>query len=608
MGDRYCVTFHALWVLAIAALPGCAYDAPGDMVEPLRAGVISFDSDGQARDPIDDKPLTETEFAARITNVLGAMDRYHRDHPDPMKRILIFVHGGLTTPDQALERAVIEMPQIKCAGYYPIFVNWDTGLTSSYFEHAARVSQGRKEYSGSRGTGRLLLSPLYLGADLGRAITRAPLVWAEQIATDVHAAASDVAVLHERQKDNSGGRCVPYPPLGQTGVAWLELNRRYLEDRRSEPPDVLPRPLPGCPGASTPAATRSTTTTTRTPAAAAAAATTTTTTTPTTATTDARTGRPLPREMRVSIKDSCVSSGEVLGMGAWYVVTAPVKFGTSWFIDGFGQPAWNNMTRRTLTLFEGRALGTLAPEREEAAQERRQERQDLRARVRPDAAATTYSYDSTGGLQMFIDRLAAHVKAADGNPGHEITLIGHSMGSMVLNEWIRRNDQFTYRNIVYMAAACSVRDVEQSVVPYLRRHREGPRRARFYNLTLHPTADLRERDRFWDTPPRGSLLVWIDDFLGSPRTTLDRTFGRFDNCVKNAHVIHEEVKGQVTMKAFGLAASGLPSGQDLGPQMHGHFRGRRYWEPAFWQADPPRGGDDELVEKTRDVARRQRTD
>ena len=58
-------------------------------------------------------------------------------------RSLIFVHGGLNTYNQSLSRVNEMTPQILAAHFYPLFVNWDSGLVSSYWEHLFLVRQGR---------------------------------------------------------------------------------------------------------------------------------------------------------------------------------------------------------------------------------------------------------------------------------------------------------------------------------------------------------------------------------------------------------------------------------------------------------------------------------
>ena len=79
---------------------------------------------------------------------------------------------------------------------------------------------------------------------------------------------------------------------------------------------------------------------------------------------------------------------------------------------------------------------------------------------------------------------------------YEITLIGHSMGSIVLNEWVRRNDEdgLYYKNIVYMAAACSIRDYEESALTFMTRPEHQT--TQLYHLVLHYAAELRDRIKY----------------------------------------------------------------------------------------------------------------
>ena len=197
---------------------------------------------------------------------------------------------------------------------------------------------------------------------------------------------------------------------------------------------------------------------------------------------------------------------------------------------------------------------------------------------------------------------------------YEITLVGHSMGTIILNEVIRRYGNLPFRNIVYMGAACTIKDFEDSVIPYLQQHRTNG--VNFYNLCLHPLAERHETNGR-DLIPRGSLLEWIDNFLSSPQTVPDHTLGKFENFVRAAHLIPSEVRGQVHVKAFGVAGSlfdGSPYGTKestnlfdrtnqmprlvsednflifpviTNPQKHGDFSLQPYWEEAFWAADRP---------------------
>ena len=221
---------------------------------------------------------------------------------------------------------------------------------------------------------------------------------------------------------------------------------------------------------------------------------------------------------------------------AAYIVTIPIKFLSQPVIDWLGTPAWQDMSRRTLMAYDGDLGGNL----------NNPESRSANGRPARNAANARSIFPQPAHWKSFAKNLRKSLRLinpkADPQRGLiplpiDVTLIGHSMGTMVLNEWLRRDllesKNLSYANIVYMAAACSVRDFGRAVVPYLLQHAQ----TQFYNLMLHPLADLRERRRAFDTPPRGSLLVWLDSFLADPQTPLDRTMGRWDNIISATELI-----------------------------------------------------------------------
>jgi len=63
------------------------------------------------------------------------------------------------------------------------------------------------------------------------------------------------------------------------------------------------------------------------------------------------------------------------------------------------------------------------------------------------------------------------------------------MGTIVANNILSRFPDINHINfdtVVYMAAACRLKDLEKPVVPWLRRNK----RWEFYNLTLDPDRDI----------------------------------------------------------------------------------------------------------------------
>jgi hypothetical protein len=194
----------------------------------------------------------------------------------------------------------------------------------------------------------------------------------------------------------------------------------------------------------------------------------------------------------------------------------------------------------------------------------------------PSRVENALDSPATGAVSQLMQSLSSLAT----EDSHQITLTGHSMGSIVLNEVVRSYPHLPWRNIVYMGAACSIRDWAQSVLPYLKDHRD----TQFYNVCLHPVAEAREVN-IWDLIIRGSLLEWIDNALSAPPTALDRTLGRWENIVQATHIIPMSVRGRVHLKAFGVGGDRALPGRD--PQKHSDFGEREFWLPDFWEPTHP---------------------
>lgn len=165
----------------------------------------------------------------------------------------------------------------------------------------------------------------------------------------------------------------------------------------------------------------------------------------------------------------------------------------------------------------------------------------------------------------------------------KLTVIGHSMGTIVLDELIPIYHRLDYRNIVYMASAASIRDFRHSVVPLI----EARPAVRFYNLSLHPMADAREVAGY-GVVQSGSLLEWIDDMYEQPRTMMDRTLGKWRNVRLAKHVFPSAAQRRMIFKVFGFrpeeGVRGQPGYRPGDPVRHGEFNDTRmhYWLPEFW--------------------------
>lgn len=476
------------WLAAILfALVGCAHE-PSPANWPAAEHVIAVNEKGETVDPARwPKTTTVEQFHQQMADLSASIDRFHQSHPNQPKKILVFVHGGLTPPEDTIPYAQSHVQQIEDAGYYPIFVVWNPELSSSYGEHLTKVRQGRYEAQSS------WLAPFYLIADLGRAVTRLPITWTFQIKNDWGRQSGAISSI---QHKDASKRWLDNPSFASSIVVTDELIKRYNRG-------------------------------------------------PTT-------------QMAVSLGPTEGNPSEAADYVGTYVFLFPFKFAVSPVLDGAGSAAWDNMYRRANVLFDGFSAADL--------------------KVGPNDAGKIL--DPGDGAMIKLLRLLESKSTAD-DPC-EITLVGHSMGSIVLNELVRRSVEYKvqYSNIVYMAAACSVRDFQRSVIPYLERHK----RAKFYNLCLHPVNELRERHAA-DLVPRGSLLVWIDDMYSNPHTPLDRTLGRWENIVGAAYVVPDEVKRRVALKGFPCYLT--PPVPERVPQMHGDFSSMPYWDPTFWQPDSP---------------------
>jgi len=265
---------------------------------------------------------------------------------------------------------------------------------------------------------------------------------------------------------------------------------------------------------------------------------------------DAQT-RDLAKAIRIMPGVDKRSDSETASSGVSWFVLGPIRMLTAPLIDGFGTSAWDNMLRQTQLL-----IHTMKEYRG----------------ARPT---------EVGGLARVMNQIKDQVKALkERSRDWEIMLVGHSMGTIVLNDLLRDIPDFPADTIVYMAAACSVRDFEQSVLPYLRR---PDNQTKFYNLSLQRRAEEGERN-YMDFVIRGSLLTWIDEFFANPMTPTDRTLGRYVNFLRTEQIFSpENLRGRVYQKEFNYG----DSVSKTDPQKHGDFDRCPFWEKDFYSLVPP---------------------
>jgi hypothetical protein len=307
------------------------------------------------------------------------------------------------------------------------------------------------------------------------------------------------------------------------------------------------------------------------------------------------------QDYQLEIGNDYSTKWQLAGKHTVYWLTLPFRWVTSSFIDGFGTGAWDDMLRRTQQAY---------PEQINA---QKSQQIKFNLQFRTNSTARLYSVTESNradrfkaaGLPIFINELC-NCQTNDPDFG-EITLVGHSMGAIILNRILADSD-IKASDIVYLAAACSVKDFSTSVLPYLEKNPQ----TRFYNLSLHPVAEASESEGF-ELLPRGSLLVWIDNFLQNPVSEQERTVGAWNNLFLSTSsgkpVIkqifddpnYKYLKERLYFRSFSVGSgvklrdNGNISYQwNNDPKLetaeerygklltHGSFSAMPYWTPEFW--------------------------
>jgi len=255
----------------------------------------------------------------------------------------------------------------------------------------------------------------------------------------------------------------------------------------------------------------------------------------------------------------------------WYWSTFPMKlFTTATVIDAMGRGSWDVMLHRSNNVFLPAA-----------------EFEERRRLAKNGKLREMFDQPVNGAFAIFLRKLLEHIQTeslageqshAAGSPGihicYQITLVGHSMGAIVINNALRLFPELPVSRIVYMAPACSIAEAEQMVVPFLTLHKL----AKFHVLTLHPLAEADEINAY-DLVPRGSLLEWIDNWYTSPAGPMERRLGKWINLMQALHVF-KKVSERMTLKAFGVDG-------DTIPQKHGDFNDCPFWRKLFWLTSGP---------------------
>ncbi|HEV8216476.1 MAG TPA: alpha/beta hydrolase [Gemmatimonadaceae bacterium] len=547
MSASCCPAVRRSAILSLLAVTGCATGLrelkPNE--EPIVRQAIFIHPNGTPIEPRVGQSgrqfVSDTAYGQYLSRIMQAI-RADSVRRDGKHKILLRIHGGLNTLTSALDASVAMADSIRAdanSGYFPIFVNWESGLLSSLGEHLFNTRRG--EYHPARSLAGAPLAPVYLVSDLGQGIVRAPLTSVRQLRNYF------TATFENSQP--------PFPDLehpATLGVVDTTKKSKPIDiaQKREQTLAVQQQPLGtdarGRRGMASPAneLTVSRFTYSRSKKEAYFHV-------------GAALAYSIPPNLYVMGYRQVVQGRSTSRLTpTWAAVLGwiPLKPFAMYIVDALGTPAWITMHRRSQAMFEDpNAFG---------------HRQNAPPGYIPPSGAFSHFLDS---LESLIRR--------DTATKYELTVIGHSMGAIVATELARRRDSLPIDNLVFMASAASLREFEIGVVPYLERHDS----TQFYDLTLHPLADLREKHLF-RLAPYGSLLEWIDSYYSRPENDFDRMMGKYNNVVQASFMFPSSIRGRVHIKGFGYNdGSGCGPTKNL-PYEHGQFNDLSvpFWRPQFW--------------------------
>lgn len=442
---------------------------------------------------------------------------FHNVENSGCRRIILYVHGGRVSLNEATSTARRLLPWIGKdeKNAYPIFLCWDSEQLSSYFRHLAYERNGVSYRGSYAATTAALGSPLVLAADVGRGFSRLP------INTTL-----SVGKLLQNADTIFGQHTQLFPG-----------KRKYEEQLRL----FLP------PGTDVHDAIRNGEVSTI--------------------------ASPNPDNWSMALgKDAPhYTLKSFLRFPVHEVLTLPFQFTTEPVLDTVGTPAWDNMVRRTRSMFHLATNYVSQPQ-----PSRNRSTFHLVANYVSQPPPST-EYVDAGGTQFFrqLSNFVSHSNL-------ELEIYAHSMGSIVINEAYARFPNLRAKKIIFMAAACGIREFSNTTGKYIEKHNIP-----FYNLSLHPRAELDDTEAL-GLPVRGSLLVWIDEFFEGPKSFGDRTLGSFENIIIAQDFLPKTAP--IYLKAFPCedgTKTHEPRKRYRGPQRHGEFANYHFWQEQFRSTAEP---------------------
>ena len=224
---------------------------------------------------------------------------------------------------------------------------------------------------------------------------------------------------------------------------------------------------------------------------------------------------------------------------ALYTVSIP-------FGEGFGAPAWGMLKRRVDQV----VASGLTPERN------------------GNQGAGRTLFEQLRSWMSVDDQRNWHWNGAS-NPPVSISLVGHSMGTMILNRLLEVVEDHTtpgkhvslpIESIIYLAPASSINEADSLLLPFLERNTD----TKFWLFILNRRDESREISLKGSTFifPRGSLLTWIDTFLETETGPGQATMGWLKNL--SAYYSTAPYSSQKTTfsEYFSPAPTAIPTGPE----------------------------------------------
>src|SRR2546422_3164972 len=390
------ITFALLAIALLFATTGCGVwphtvkDANGKTVDVPRRNIVMANSRGLPVDPtgniwcqpkedgwcnglhtsvINYDVIPWSQFEDHMEELLGE-SLVHTSQKEKTRKIFIFIHGGLNTQVETVERAAKLQQKVKDKDYFPIFVNWQSSLVTSYKDHLLHIRQG--EYWGDTSLGGLMgwiTAPFYLLGDVARGIANLPIDVGLMVRSDV-----STDPLYRDTK------VVGAQSIGRRLFCDYDAAGHNQEHGNEPKCDPAKRSLNHIP---------------------------------------------------IWIGRDDRTHSEMTVSGGKYLITFPTKLAISPLLDAAGTSSWDSMLRARSMLFrmenEYGKDGLLDPKRK-------------------------------GVMLALMEKMEALAK--EKSLDLDITVVGHSMGAIVMNELIRRFPHLPFNHIIYMAAATSIRDYE----------------------------------------------------------------------------------------------------------------------------------------------------